>query len=68
MFNKPASDTGLLRKSSCLAAALGVTELITDISICLVMLCCIFELTGLFNKSSCLAPALGVTKILTVAI
>ncbi len=49
MFNKPTSgDTGLMNKSSYLAPPQGVTELLTDISICLVTLCCIFELTYMF--------------------
>jgi hypothetical protein len=35
LFNKP-----MLNKRSCLAAALGVTELITAIALILITLCC----------------------------
>jgi hypothetical protein len=42
MFNKPTtaylSEAGLLNKSSCLAAALGVTKFITKIAMVLVKL------------------------------
>ncbi len=39
-FTLEAPEAGLLKKSSCLAAALGVTEFITEISVILVTLCC----------------------------
>ncbi len=32
LFNKPASEAGLLNKSSCLTAALGATEFLTAIA------------------------------------
>jgi hypothetical protein len=34
------SEAGLLNKKPCLAAALGVTEFITSITMILVTLCC----------------------------
>jgi hypothetical protein len=40
LFNKPASESGLLNKSSGLAAALGVTKFITTIFMIWVTLCC----------------------------
>jgi hypothetical protein len=42
LFNKPvsASEASLLYKSSCLAAALGVTKFITITAMFLVALCC----------------------------
>ncbi len=43
LFNRTASETGLLNKSSHLAPALGVTKFIIDIDIIdiiLVTLCC----------------------------
>jgi hypothetical protein len=40
LFNKLASEAGLLNKSSHLAAALGVTKLIKIISMFWVTLCC----------------------------
>jgi hypothetical protein len=42
LFNElaSASEASLLNKSSCLAAALGVTKFITIIAMFLVALCC----------------------------
>jgi hypothetical protein len=37
---QPKAEAGSLNKSSCLAAALGVTKFITVISMNLVTLCC----------------------------
>jgi hypothetical protein len=38
LFNKLASEAGLLNKSSCLAAALGATEFLTAIAMILITL------------------------------
>ncbi len=40
LFNKPASEAGLLNKSSCLARALGETKFIDMRDMILVTLCC----------------------------
>jgi hypothetical protein len=40
LFNELATEAGLLNKRSCLAAALGVTEFMTAITMILVTLCC----------------------------
>jgi hypothetical protein len=40
LFNKPDSEAGLLNKGTCLAAALGMAEFITEIEVILVTLCC----------------------------
>jgi hypothetical protein len=40
LFKESASESGLLNKSSCLAAALGVTKFMTVIALNLVTLCC----------------------------
>jgi hypothetical protein len=40
MFNKPASEAGLLNKSSRFGAALGVTKFLTILAMYLVTLCC----------------------------
>jgi|APCry1669189534_1035231.scaffolds.fasta_scaffold425833_1 hypothetical protein len=40
MFNKATSEAGLLNKKLHLAAAFGVTEFITAITMILVTLCC----------------------------
>jgi hypothetical protein len=40
MFNKPTSEAGLLNKSSCLAAALGVTKFVIVTDKILTTLCC----------------------------
>jgi hypothetical protein len=39
-FHKPAYEESLLNKSSCLAAALGVTKFVTITLMVLVTLCC----------------------------
>jgi hypothetical protein len=41
LFNKPASEANLLNKSSCLAPALGVTNLTNAEDMILVTLCCV---------------------------
>ena len=40
LFNKPASEAGLLNKGLCLARALGVTKFVDVRDMILVMLCC----------------------------
>jgi hypothetical protein len=40
LYNKLSSDVGLLNKSSCLAALLGVTTFVTVLGMTLVTLCC----------------------------
>ncbi len=40
LYNELSSDVGLLNKSSCLAAALGVTTFVTVLALNLVTLCC----------------------------
>jgi hypothetical protein len=66
-----------MKKSSCLAATLGVTKFITVIAFNLVTLYCATKVqlrcsanppqtseASLLNKSSCLAATLGVTKFI----
>jgi hypothetical protein len=40
LFNRPASEAGLLNKGSCLARDLGVTKLKNMIDVISVTLCC----------------------------
>jgi hypothetical protein len=40
LINKPASEAGMLTKSSCLGRALGVTKFINMRDMILVTLCC----------------------------
>ncbi len=69
------SEAGLLNKSTCIAAALGVTKFVTAIAMShfVVLLKSdldVYEPTSsedsFLNKSCSLAAALGVTKFVTV--
>ncbi len=67
LFNELASEVGLWRRRSHLAAALGVTNFITIIAMHSVTLCRAAE-ADLLNESSSLGAALDMTKFIIVTV